>query len=93
MQLKRHQTALQAATESLRRLEADLAASASRTDEVLEVLRAALPPELPDSVRGLLDQAYLQAVHGDEVPRQISKALEAEVAAALQAGRAVKERL
>ncbi|CAE7228109.1 Cbwd1, partial [Symbiodinium microadriaticum] len=77
---------------SLRALEPSFEAAAGRAGEVVEILCASLPPDLPDSVQSLLDKAQLQAVAREEVPSQILDALVAELRASLQAGRDVKER-
>ena len=76
---------------SLHALEPSFEAEAGRAGEVLEILCASLPPDLPDSVQSLLDKAHLQAVAREEVPSQILDALVAEIRASLQAGRDVKE--
>eukprot|EP00439_Symbiodinium_sp_Y106_P054193 s894_g7.t1 len=90
-ELQASRGALKSTMTSLRALEPSFEAEAGRAGEVLEILCASLPPDLPDSVQSLLDKAHLQAVAREEVPSQILDALVAEIRASLQAGRDVKE--
>ncbi|CAE7246680.1 unnamed protein product [Symbiodinium natans] len=89
LELQGGRAALRAATAALRALEVGAEAAEGRAGEVLEILHAALPPDLPDSVQGL--KVHLQAAQKESTPSQIS-AVEAEVTACLQAARAAKER-
>jgi len=91
-ELQASRGALRSTMTSLHALEPSFEAEAGRAGEVLEILCASLPPDLPDSVQSLLDKAHLQAVAREEVPSQILDALVAEIRASLQAGRDVKER-
>ncbi|CAE7698556.1 Cbwd1, partial [Symbiodinium sp. CCMP2456] len=91
-ELQASRGALRSAMTSLRALEPSFEAEVRRAGQVVEILCASLPPDLPDSVQSLLDKAQLQAVGREEVPSQILEALVAELRASLQAGRGVKER-